>query len=79
MLSQLLAWIYSINHRWVNIVEDFDSSITFVSKEFFISAHMNRSMFRSKERERERDGEREQLMLSWNCYRIEFSFVKLIY
>ena len=61
MLSHLLAWIYSINHGYTNIVEDFDNSITFVSKEFFISDHMNlpKTTKRKRAEERERERERE--------------------
>ena len=59
MLSQLLAWIYSINHGYTNIVEDFDHSITFVSKDFFILDHMNIQKIRIWEEERERERERE--------------------
>ena len=61
-LSQILAWMYSINHRYTNIVEDFDSSITIIPKEFFILDYVKRYniWLREIERDRERERERER-------------------
>ena len=60
MLPQLLAWLYSINHRGINIVEDFDNAINFVPKEFFMPCHMNTRERHEREREREREREKKR-------------------